>query len=110
MSTQSVTAQEFSSGRDQEQLDILKDSLEDLRSKYKNNLLNVPRELNDLGLKFKGDLAILYQDIAFQMYKFHHALPGEMIKLSSMVAATFGVSVYATRDGMGNFQIILDKH
>ncbi|MGE3317744.1 MAG: protein kinase [Candidatus Berkiella sp.] len=92
------------------QLDTLGSSLSYLRNYYSNKKNPIPPSLNDYGLHHSGDLGLLYEEIIAQIYKFHDALPGEMIKLTSMVAANFGISVYATRDNKGNFQVILDKN
>lgn len=94
----------------QDQLDVLEITLRNLNHLYHHKKLKIPLELPFFGFKTHGDLSLLYRDILYQMYKIHNAKPGEIISLTSMVAASFGVSMYGTQDSNGNFQIILDKN
>lgn len=63
----------------------------------------------EFGLNNSQDIDFIFQDIALQQYKFYNRMPGELIKLSSMITPPLGITIYATRDIEGRFQIILQK-
>lgn len=63
----------------------------------------------ELGFHSQSDIGFVLEDIELQLYKFYNSMPGELVKLSSMITPPLGITIYATRDATGAFQIILHK-
>ncbi|MCS5707512.1 protein kinase [Candidatus Berkiella cookevillensis] len=89
------------------QIKTLKDNLKETINLLKSGTIDPL--FRELGFHSRNDIAFVLEDIELQLYKFYNRMPGELIKLSSMITPPLGITIYATRDASGAFQIILHK-
>lgn len=89
------------------QINALKENLKESLNLLKSGTTDPI--FSELGFHSPNDIAFVLEDIELQLYKFYNRMPGELVKLSSMITPPLGITIYATRDATGAFQIILYK-